>query len=151
MNLWTTIVSNKLLAGTNIILFLNKTDIMRSKLVSHFEHSIASCLTAACRNPESNSLTTSTPTGNDQTTLRAPQTVRCLSFPAQLATHRSQDLRKKFGGLFKEHSPSPRVFYCHLTTVTVRTYPIHQLLSWGSSQLIFCSTGPKVDAFGPSQ
>jgi hypothetical protein len=33
VNLWTTIVSNKLLANTNIILFLNKIDIMKSKLV----------------------------------------------------------------------------------------------------------------------
>ncbi|KAF8189918.1 guanine nucleotide binding protein, alpha subunit [Mycena galopus ATCC 62051] len=34
VNLWTTIVSNKLLSGTNIILFLNKIDIMKSKLES---------------------------------------------------------------------------------------------------------------------
>ncbi|KAJ7336383.1 guanine nucleotide binding protein, alpha subunit [Mycena albidolilacea] len=33
VNLWTTIVSNKLLSNTNIILFLNKIDIMKSKLV----------------------------------------------------------------------------------------------------------------------
>jgi len=34
VNLWTTIVSNKLLSNTNVILFLNKIDIMKSKLES---------------------------------------------------------------------------------------------------------------------
>ena len=32
VNLWKTIVSNKLLAKTNIILFLNKCDILKQKL-----------------------------------------------------------------------------------------------------------------------
>jgi guanine nucleotide-binding protein subunit alpha len=32
--LWTSIVSNKLLKDTNLILFLNKCDIMKSKLAS---------------------------------------------------------------------------------------------------------------------
>jgi len=33
-NLWTMIVSNELLKNTNLILFLNKIDILRSKLAS---------------------------------------------------------------------------------------------------------------------
>lgn len=34
VNLWTTIVSNKLLSKTTLILFLNKIDILEAKLVS---------------------------------------------------------------------------------------------------------------------
>jgi hypothetical protein len=34
VNLWRTIVSNKLLAKTNMILFLNKCDILRQKLAA---------------------------------------------------------------------------------------------------------------------
>lgn len=34
MALWTTIVSNPLLKNTNLILFLNKIDIMKAKLAS---------------------------------------------------------------------------------------------------------------------
>lgn len=54
VNLWTTIVSNKLLANTNIILFLNKIDIMKSKLVrptAFFGRRLF--LTDLCRSPGS--------------------------------------------------------------------------------------------------
>ncbi|KAF7289981.1 hypothetical protein MIND_01373400 [Mycena indigotica] len=87
VNLWTTIVSNKLLAKTNIILFLNKTDIMKSKLESG---------------------------------IRFVDYVNSYGKRPNDFESASSYLRKKFGGLFKEKSPSPRVFYCHLTTVTDR-------------------------------
>ncbi|KAJ7190943.1 guanine nucleotide binding protein, alpha subunit [Mycena pura] len=87
VNLWTTIVSNKLLASTNIILFLNKTDIMKSKLESG---------------------------------IKLVDYVNSYGTRPNDFENASSYLRKKFGGLFREHSPSPRVFYCHLTTVTDR-------------------------------
>ncbi|KAJ7770568.1 guanine nucleotide binding protein, alpha subunit [Mycena metata] len=87
VNLWTTIVSNKLLKDTNIILFLNKIDIMKSKLESGIK--LVDYVNSYAKRP------------ND-------------------FENASSYLRKKFAGLHKEHSPSPRIFYCHLTTVTDR-------------------------------
>ncbi|KAJ7145395.1 guanine nucleotide binding protein, alpha subunit [Mycena crocata] len=85
VNLWTTIVSNKLLANTNIILFLNKIDIMKSKLESGIK--LADYVNSYGKRP------------NDLESA-------------------SNYLRKKFAGIQRENSPSHRVFYCHLTTVT---------------------------------
>ncbi|KAJ7910675.1 guanine nucleotide binding protein, alpha subunit [Mycena leptocephala] len=87
VNLWTTIVSNKLLANTNIILFLNKIDIMKSKLESGIK--LVDYVNSYGKRP------------NDLESA-------------------SSYLRKKFAGIQRESSPSPRVFYCHLTTVTDR-------------------------------
>ncbi|KAJ7627643.1 guanine nucleotide binding protein, alpha subunit [Mycena polygramma] len=87
VNLWTTIVSNKLLANTNIILFLNKIDIMKSKL----ESGIMLVDYVNSYGKRSNNLESA-----------------------------SSYLRKKFAGIQRENSPAPRVFYCHLTTVTDR-------------------------------
>ncbi|KAJ7430588.1 guanine nucleotide binding protein, alpha subunit [Mycena galericulata] len=85
VNLWTTIVSNKLLANTNIILFLNKIDIMKSKLESGIQ--LVDYVNSYGKRP------------NDLESA-------------------SSYLRKKFAGIQRENSPSHRVFYCHLTTVT---------------------------------
>ncbi|KAJ7721957.1 guanine nucleotide binding protein, alpha subunit [Mycena maculata] len=85
VNLWTTIVSNKLLANTNVILFLNKIDIMKSKLESGIK--LVDYVNSYGRRP------------ND-------------------LENASNYLRKKFAGIQRENSPSHRVFYCHLTTVT---------------------------------
>ncbi|KAJ6590545.1 guanine nucleotide binding protein, alpha subunit [Mycena vulgaris] len=85
VNLWTTIVSNKLLAHTNIILFLNKIDIMKSKLESGIQ--LANYVNSYGKRP------------ND-------------------LENASNYLRKKFAGIQRENSPTHRVFYCHLTTVT---------------------------------
>ncbi|KAF7350499.1 hypothetical protein MVEN_01355500 [Mycena venus] len=87
VNLWTTIVSNKLLANTNIILFLNKIDIMKSKLESGIK--LVNYVNSYGKRP------------NDLESA-------------------SNYLRKKFAGIQRENSPSPRVFYCHMTTVTDR-------------------------------
>ncbi|KAJ7484692.1 guanine nucleotide binding protein, alpha subunit [Mycena latifolia] len=85
VNLWTTIVSNKLLANTNIILFLNKIDIMKSKLESG---------------------------------IRLVDYVNSYGTRPNDLESASSYLRKKFAGIQRENSPSHRVFYCHLTTVT---------------------------------
>jgi len=78
-------VSNKLLANTNIILFLNKIDIMKSKLESGIQ--FVDYVNSYGKRP------------ND-------------------LENASGYLRKKFGGIQKERSPSHRVFYCHMTTIT---------------------------------
>ncbi|KAJ7039852.1 guanine nucleotide binding protein, alpha subunit [Mycena alexandri] len=87
VNLWTTIVSNKLLADTNVILFLNKIDIMKSKLESGIK--LVDYVNSYAKRP------------NDLESA-------------------SSYLRKKFAGIHRENSPAPRIFYCHLTTVTDR-------------------------------
>ncbi|KAJ7508495.1 guanine nucleotide binding protein, alpha subunit [Mycena galericulata] len=79
--LWTTIVSNKLLQHTNMILFLNKVDIMHSKLASGIR--LSDFVDSYGRRP------------ND--------------FDSA-----SRYLRKQFSADHK-NSPTPRIFYCHLT------------------------------------
>lgn len=83
--LWKSIVSNPLLKTTELVLFLNKTDIMRAKLQAgiQFGHYVISY-------------------GNRPNDYE------------NAATY----LKKKFAALHKQHSPSPRVFYCHMTKVT---------------------------------
>ncbi|KJA26896.1 hypothetical protein HYPSUDRAFT_36064 [Hypholoma sublateritium FD-334 SS-4] len=85
IKLWTMIVTNQLLKNTNIILFLNKIDIFRTKLASgiKFKDFVVSYAERA----------------NDVDTATAY-------------------LKRKFGGIMQEASSSPRVFYCHFTTVT---------------------------------
>ncbi|KAJ6631176.1 guanine nucleotide binding protein, alpha subunit [Mycena sp. CBHHK59/15] len=85
VTLWTTIVSDKLLANTNIILFLNKIDIMKSKLESG---------------------------------IKLVDYVNSYGARPNDFGSASSYLKKKFAGIQKENSPSHRVFYCHLTTVT---------------------------------
>ncbi|KAI0791447.1 guanine nucleotide binding protein, alpha subunit [Irpex lacteus] len=83
--LWKSIVSNPLLAKTNLVLFLNKIDILKAKLASgiQFGHYIVSY--GARPNDFDNA---------------------------------SAYLKRKFQQIHKEHSPTPRTFYCHLTAVT---------------------------------
>ncbi|KAJ7762359.1 guanine nucleotide binding protein, alpha subunit [Mycena maculata] len=80
--LWTTIVSNKLLQQTNMILFLNKVDIMHAKLASGIR--LSDFVDSYGRRP------------ND--------------FDSA-----SRYLRKQFNSMLKQNSPTPRIFYCHLT------------------------------------
>ncbi|KAJ6486856.1 guanine nucleotide binding protein, alpha subunit [Mycena sanguinolenta] len=87
VNLWTTIVSNKLLANTNIILFLNKIDVMKTKLESGIK--LVDYVNSYAN--RSNDLETA-----------------------------SNYLRKKLAGIQRENSPSPRIFYCHMTNATDR-------------------------------
>ncbi|KAJ6572753.1 guanine nucleotide binding protein, alpha subunit [Mycena vulgaris] len=86
LDLWTSVVSNKLLEKTNLILFLNKVDILQSKLASG---------------------------------------IRLVDFyPAYGLRPNDYDsasryLRKQFNAILKQSSPSPRMFYCHLTNAIV--------------------------------
>ncbi|KAJ7599276.1 guanine nucleotide binding protein, alpha subunit [Mycena floridula] len=82
--LWTTIVSNKLLRDTNLILFLNKCDILKTKLAS----------------------------------IKLKDYVVSYGSRPNDFESASSYLRKKFAGILKENSPVPRMFYCHLTSVT---------------------------------
>ncbi|KAF8906840.1 guanine nucleotide binding protein, alpha subunit [Gymnopilus junonius] len=83
--LWTMIVTNRLLKDTNLILFLNKIDLLRTKLTSGVK-------------------------------LR-DYVVSYGDRPNDLDSATAY-FKRKFGGILYEKSPSPRVFYCHLTTVT---------------------------------
>lgn len=82
--LWTMIVSNQHLKNTNLILFLNKIDILRSKLASGIK--LKDYVVSYGDRPNDVDSTTAY-------------------------------LKRKFGGILQEKSPSPRIFYCHLTTV----------------------------------
>ncbi|KAJ7128078.1 guanine nucleotide binding protein, alpha subunit [Mycena filopes] len=105
VNLWTTIVSNKLLADTNVILFLNKIDIMKSKLESGIK--LVNYVNSYAKRP------------ND-------------------LENASSYLRKKFAGIQRENSPSPRIFYCHLTTVTDRKSTQYVLANSASRKSLLC-------------
>ncbi|KAJ7038039.1 guanine nucleotide binding protein, alpha subunit [Mycena alexandri] len=88
VELWTAISSNQLLKKSNLILFLNKVDILQSKLASGIRFS--DYVPSYGRRP------------ND--------------FDSA-----SRYMRKQFGAILKESSPSPRTFYCHLTNVVDQT------------------------------
>ncbi|PFH46800.1 hypothetical protein AMATHDRAFT_69024 [Amanita thiersii Skay4041] len=85
VHLWKSIVSNKLLQYTNLILFLNKIDILHMKLAAGIK--LADFVVSYGDRP------------NDFDNVSAY-------------------LRRKFAGILKECSPTKRIFYCHLTTVT---------------------------------
>ncbi|KAH8822611.1 G-protein alpha subunit-domain-containing protein [Flagelloscypha sp. PMI_526] len=86
VNLWKYIVSHKLLQNANLILFLNKIDIMRAKLESGIK--------------------------------LADHVVSYGDRPNDLE-NTSKYLKKKFSAIQNDNSPTPRTFYCHLTSVTV--------------------------------
>ncbi|GLB37329.1 putative guanine nucleotide-binding protein alpha-4 subunit [Lyophyllum shimeji] len=83
--LWKSVVSNPLLKSTNIVLFLNKIDILKTKLAAGV--AFGSYVVSYGDRP------------NDFESI-------------------SRYLMKKFAGILKQSSPEPRMFYCHLTTVT---------------------------------
>ncbi|KAJ7735552.1 guanine nucleotide binding protein, alpha subunit [Mycena maculata] len=84
VELWTAVISNKLLQNTNVILFLNKVDIMQAKLTSGIKL-VEYCPTYGRRPNDFDSA--------------------------------SRFLKKQFSTILKQSSPSPRIFYCHLTNV----------------------------------
>ncbi|TFY74522.1 hypothetical protein EWM64_g9490, partial [Hericium alpestre] len=83
--LWNQIVSNPLIERTNMVLFLNKCDILKEKLAAGIR--FGKYITSYGDRP------------ND-------------------FQNTSAYLKRKFQGVIKEKSPSPRPFYCHLTSVT---------------------------------
>ncbi|KAJ7185342.1 guanine nucleotide binding protein, alpha subunit [Mycena filopes] len=84
VELWKFIATHPLLEKSNLILFLNKVDILQSKLASGTR--FADYVPSYGRRP------------ND-------------------VDSASRYMRKQFGSILKESSPSPRKFYCHLTNV----------------------------------
>ncbi|KAF7326519.1 hypothetical protein MSAN_02508900 [Mycena sanguinolenta] len=84
VDLWTSITSNKLLQKTNIIIFLNKIDLLQAKLASGIR--FADYFSSYGLRP------------NDYDSV-------------------SRYIRKQFNAILKKESPTPRLFYCHLTNV----------------------------------
>ncbi|TFK98539.1 G-alpha-domain-containing protein [Pterulicium gracile] len=83
--LWKAIVSNPLLKSTNLMLFLNKCDILDAKLRSGIK--LADYVTSYGERPN-------------------------------VFEEASQYLRRKFAAILRDHSPVPRQFYSHFTSVT---------------------------------
>ncbi|KAJ6454349.1 guanine nucleotide binding protein, alpha subunit [Mycena sanguinolenta] len=84
VDIWTSITSNKLLQKTNIIIFLNKIDLLQAKLASGIR--FADYFPAYGLRP------------NDYDSI-------------------SKYIRKQFNAILKQESPTPRLFYSHLTNV----------------------------------
>ncbi|KAG6379714.1 guanine nucleotide binding protein, alpha subunit [Boletus reticuloceps] len=102
--LWKSIASSPLLKKTDLVLFLNKCDILRTKLESGIR--LGDYITSYGDRP------------NDFESASTCQ----FDFDFRLIvrdddTLPSTDLRKKFAGLMKEHA-GDRPFYCHFTSVT---------------------------------
>ncbi|KAL5476800.1 hypothetical protein ACEPAI_2986 [Sanghuangporus weigelae] len=83
--LWKSVVSNQLLAKTNLVLFLNKCDVLRAKL---------------------------------RAGIRLGKYVISYGDRPNDFEHASEYLRRKFYNIHHEHSPEPRQFYSHFTSVT---------------------------------
>jgi len=92
--LWKHIIAHPLLQHTQIVLFLNKCDLLRAKLAAgtNFNNFVVSF---GQRSNEYEAVT--------------------------------NYLRKKFAVLHKHHSPLPRIFYCHFTSV-IDTKTTHHIL-----------------------
>lgn len=101
INLWTSICSSKLLAKTQLILFLNKCDLLRRKLK---------------RGVRVNQYL---PSYGDRPNEVNP-VIKCkLCYPPRLPLPDSiTDFRDKFKEILKQSSPEPRTTYIYPTTVT---------------------------------
>ena len=121
MLLWKAVCSNKLLAKVDLVLFLNKCDILASKLRSGIR--LSKYVRSFGERP------------NDSETAE-----KCMLFILSVvksltADYRDSDFRSKFNAIHREHSPIPRKFYGFCTSVTVscfvnqRVFPsTHELL-----------------------
>lgn len=83
--LWKSVVSNQLLAKTNLVLFLNKCDVLKAKL---------------------------------RAGIRLGKYVISYGDRPNDFEHASEYLRRKFYNIHHDHSPEPRQFYSHFTSVT---------------------------------
>ncbi|KAG6873621.1 hypothetical protein C0995_013552 [Termitomyces sp. Mi166 len=88
VNIWNYIVKNELLKHTHLILFMNKIDILKTKLESGIKFSDYVVSYGSRRERE-----------NDVKSV-------------------TKYLKEKFSGILREKSVISRPFYCHLTTVT---------------------------------
>ena len=111
--LWQTLCSLQMLSKTQIILFLNKCDLLEQKL------------RAGVR------VRTHVPSfgnrSNDVDTVKKCQSGALLFFPRGVSSRTAPanispivDFQSHFKEIAKQHSPEPRRFYVHLTSVIVR-------------------------------
>lgn len=103
MLLWKAICSNKLLANVDLVLFLNKCDILDAKLKSGIQ--LAKYVRSYGDRP------------NDLDTA-----CKCWPFLFSALDPSLTDLadfRSKFNAIHREYSPLPRKFYGFCTSVTV--------------------------------
>jgi hypothetical protein len=103
--LWKGICQNKLLAKVDLVLFLNKCDILHRKL----ESGIRLARYVKSYDDRSNDMETAS---------------KCASIPPcdillLIADSNTQDFRGKFSAIQRTYSPSPRRFYGYCTSVTV--------------------------------
>lgn len=106
--LWKAVCSNKLLANVDLVLFLNKCDILEAKLNAGVR--LAKYVRSYGDRP------------NDLDTASKCKLV-FLFFGHGVylfLNGRPPDFRSKFGAIHREFSPSPRKFYGWCTSVTVR-------------------------------
>ncbi len=104
ITLWSSICETPLLANTQLILFLNKCDLLQNKLDAGVE--VVNHIPSYCKRP------------NDLKCV-----VKCAS---SLLSHRVcgplifgfEDMREKFKTIHREKSPSERTLYIYPTTVT---------------------------------
>jgi guanine nucleotide-binding protein alpha-1 subunit len=106
--LYKSVVSNPLLAKTNLVLFLNKCDILKTKLASGIR--FAKYVVSYGDRP------------NDFDSVSKCAVLYRNNFKdaadRPLSLSLRADLKRKFSGLLRDYSPEPRPFYCHLTSVT---------------------------------
>ncbi|KAH7882371.1 guanine nucleotide binding protein, alpha subunit [Phlebopus sp. FC_14] len=108
--LWKNIVSHPLLKKTDLVIFLNKCDILRAKLESGIR--LGDYITSYGNRPndfESASVC------EFFVSLHGPSPATRVAGPTHL--YDELDLKKKFAALMKEHA-GDRPFYCHFTSVT---------------------------------
>lgn len=101
--LWKEVCSNKLLAKVDLVLFLNKCDILESKLKSGVR------LSKYVRSFGERA--------NDPEVAQKCESSICVIIERQLTA--TPDFRSKFSAIHREHSPIPRKFYGFCTSVTV--------------------------------
>jgi len=143
--LWKSIVSNPLLKHTETVLFLNKIDILHGKILSNsriFDSSTTFCLAKLQAGIQFGHYVISYGNRpNDYENVFLCGYWKHSFYVSKVGlTEAFIDLKKKFGEflkdrnynrspptlliiiiafLHKQHSPSPRLFYCHMTKVTV--------------------------------
>ncbi|KAF5351154.1 hypothetical protein D9756_008283 [Leucocoprinus leucothites] len=106
--LWKAVCSNKLLANVDLVLFLNKCDILDQKLKSGVR------LAKYVRSYQDRD--------NDLDTVSKCEWPQFF-MPDLVADGRVRvvDMRSKFSAIHREHSPNPRKFYAFCTSVTDTT------------------------------
>ena len=133
MLLWKDICSNRLLANVDLVLFLNKCDILEKKLRSGIR--LQKYIKSYGDRP--NDLNSASTCALAFWSLSFFLTGFFLSFRL--------DLRSKFSAIHREYSPNPRKFYAFCTSVTV------SILFLASHLLADKSTGLYDDSRDPHQ